>query len=41
MIDQPYNKSMQPDKRKLSRLLHAQEPRQFAFVADLSRYAPG
>jgi hypothetical protein len=31
------NKSMQPDKANLSRLLLTQEPRQLVFAADLKR----
>jgi hypothetical protein len=35
----PPNKSMQTDQNELSRLLHAQEPRQLALAADLGRWA--
>jgi hypothetical protein len=33
----PANKALQTDKRKLSRLLHSQKPRQLAFAAELGR----
>jgi hypothetical protein len=31
------NKALQPDKGKLSCLLHTQKPRQLAFAAELGR----
>ena len=31
------NKALQPDKGKLSCLLHSQKPRQLAFAAELGR----
>ena len=33
----PPNKALQTDKVNLSRLLHSQKPRQFAFAAELGR----
>jgi hypothetical protein len=33
----PPNKALQPDKGKLSCLLHSQEPRQLAVAAELGR----
>jgi hypothetical protein len=33
----PPNKALQPDKGKLSYLLHSQKPRQLAFAAELGR----
>ena len=35
----PLNNAMQSDKVNLSRPLHSQGPRQFAFAADRTRYA--
>jgi hypothetical protein len=32
-----FNKTLQADKAKLSRLLHSQESRQLAFAAELGR----
>jgi hypothetical protein len=32
-----FNKTLQTDKAKLSRLAHSQKPRQLAFAAELGR----